>query len=339
MNYSDKAGVFAPECDGNRREKLLTLIDCIALCSVVVCGSSVAGQVGATTSSQVVPAAPALTSTLQTIGVDGSGPEPRVVYKARGHFEAPNWTRDGASLLFDEGGKIMRISVEGGSPVAIDTGSASGCNGSHGLSPDGKLLAISCKTPELPGSRVYVVPSSGGTPRVVTERAGSYWHSWSPDGNTLYFTHPDHGSINIYSILLNGHDEKALTSGSGTNDDPDISPDGKYIYFNSDRSGTMQIWRMHPDGSSPEQITSDERVNWTPHVSPDGTKIVFVSYEKGVTGHPANKPIELRLMSLSDRKVRVLTSLIGGTGTINVPSWAPDSRHLAYVSYEIAAPQ
>ena len=86
-----------------------------------------------------------------------------------------------------------------------------------------------------------------------------------------------------------------------------------------------------------EQITFDEMVNWTPHVSPDGKWTVFVSYEKGVTGHPANKPIELRLMSLSDRKIRVLTSLVGGAGTINVPSWAPDSLHLAFVSYELVA--
>jgi Tol biopolymer transport system component len=229
----------------------------------------------------------------------------------------------------------MRISVEGGSPAPVDIGSASKCSGSHGLSPDGTLLAISCSTPALPGSRVMVLPSAGGTPRVVTEKAGAYWHSWSPDGKTLFFVRPEQGSFNFYSIALDGQGgETAVTSGTGVNDDPDISRDGKYIYFSSDRTGSVQIWRIRPDGSSPEQITSDDMVNWTPHPSPDGRWIVFLSYQKGTTGHPANRPISLRLMSLSDHKVRVLTTLIGGSGTMNVPSWSPDSQRLAYVAYE-----
>lgn len=296
------------------------------------------GQANPPVAPQTADANPVLTSRLQTIGVESNAPGPTTVYAVRGHFEAPNWTRDGSSLIFDQDGKIMRIHVPGSVPSVIDTGSANQCNGSHGLSPDGKLLAISCSAPDLPGSHIYVMPLTGGAPRLVTQRSGAYWHSWSPDGKTIFFTRPDHGSINIYSISVDGNDERPLTTGTGTSDDPDVSPDGNYIYFNSDRGGTTQIWRMHQDGSSPEQITSDDRVNWTPHISPDGTRMVFLSYEHGVTGHPANQKIELRLMSLKDRKIRVLTSLIGGSGTINVPSWAPDSLHLAFVGYEFAPP-
>jgi Tol biopolymer transport system component len=278
--------------------------------------------------------APGITSKLEIIGIE-PGSQPTTVYSEHANFEAPNWARDGKSLIFDEHGKMMRISVDGGTPAPIDIGTASRCSGSHGLSPDGTLLAISCSTPDLPGTRVFVLPSSGGTPRVVTEKAGAYWHSWSPDGKTLYFVRPQQGSFNFYSIALDGQGgETAITSGTGTNDDPDASPDGKYIYFSSDRTGTIQIWRVHPDGTSPEQITSDDMVNWTPHPSPDGRYIVFISYQKGTTGHPANQPISLRLMSLSDRKIRVLTTLTGGSGTMNVPSWSPDSRRLAYVAYE-----
>jgi len=281
---------------------------------------------------------PKVVSSLQTIEVTaGPAAQPTVVYSKPGYFEAPNWTRDGASLLFDEGGKIMTVPVTGGTPSPLDIGAATRCNGSHGLSPDGKLLAITCNMPDLPGSRVYLVPSTGGVPRLLTQTPNSYWHSWSHDGRTILFTRPDHGSINIMSIAFDGGPETPLTSGSGTNDDPDFAPDG-LIYFNSDRSGSMQIWRMRPDGSHPEQITSDSLVNWTPHVSPDGKYMVFLSYENGVTGHPANKPVMLRLMSLRDRKMRELVHFVGGSGSINVPSWAPDSRRLAFVSYQVVAP-
>jgi Tol biopolymer transport system component len=63
--------------------------------------------------------------------------------------------------------------------------------------------------------------------------------------------------------------------------------------------------------------------------------MVFVAYGADVTGHPPNKDVELRVMSLADGKVRVLAKLFGGQGTINVPSWSPDSKEVAFVSYEL----
>jgi len=276
-----------------------------------------------------------LYSTLQTIGIEDNFRRAIVVRTVNGHMEAPNWTRDGHTLIFDQDGQIWRIPESGGAAEKVDIGTATKCTGSHGLSPDGKLLAISCAMPESPETRVYVLPSGGGTPRMVTANPASYWHSWSPDGKTILFTRPSKGAINIYAIPVEGGEEKALTSGGGISDDPDYSPDGKYIYFNSDRSGSMQIWRMTPGGTMPEQMTSDDMNNWTPHPSPDGKSIAILSYEHGVSGHPANKDIALRILSPDDKSVRTLVNLVGGSGTINVPSWAPDGHHFAFVSYQM----
>jgi hypothetical protein len=282
-----------------------------------------------------IPAKLALYSTLQTIDIQDNSRRAMVVHTDRAHFEAPNWTRDNSALIFNQDGRIWQIPANGGNPKAIDVGAATDCTGSHGLSPDGKWLAITCSTPGNPGRRVYIVPSGGGTPHLVTEHPDSYWHSWSPDGKTIVFTRPSHGSGNIYSIPVEGGTETALTTGNGISDDPDYTPDGKYIYFNSDRSGAMQIWRMRADGSQPEQVTFDDLPNWTPHPSPDGKSIVFISYEKGVSGHPANKDVALRILSTNDNKVWVLVNIVGGSGTMNVPSWSPDSEHLAFVSYQM----
>lgn len=97
----------------------------------------------------------------------------------------------------------------------------------------------------------------------------------------------------------------------------------------------MQIWRMATDGSQQEQVTFDDTNDWFPHISPDGKWMVFLAYEKDVTGHPPNKDVTLRLMSLADGKASVLATLFGGQGTINVPSWSPDSLKLAFVSYQL----
>ncbi len=218
--------------------------------------------------------APVLFSTLQTIA-PGDNTRRELVYTDRGRFEAPNWTKDNQSLIFDGGGHMLKVPANRGMPTQIDTGDATGCTGSHGLSPDGKLLAITCTTPDYPGRHVFLVPSSGGAPRILTEHPDSYFHSWSPDGKTIAFTRPSHGSGNILAIPTEGGTETALTTGTGISDDPDYSADGSYIYFNSDRSGSMEIWRMKADGSQPEQITADGMNNWTPHPSPDGKWVVM----------------------------------------------------------------
>jgi Tol biopolymer transport system component len=281
----------------------------------------------------------ALYSTLQTIAIDNNARMAFVIQTGKGQMEAPNWSRDGKTLIFDRGGKLWSVPADEGEgslaeATPIDIGNASDCTGSHGLSPDGKWLAMTCTTPDHPGRRVYIVPATGGAPRMVTANPDSYFHSWSPDGKTILFTRPSHGTLNIYAISPDGGPETALTTGAGVSDDPDFSADGRWIYFNSDRAGGMQIWRMRPDGSQPEQVTFDEKHNWTAHPSPDGKSVLILSYDKDVTSHAANKDVTLRILNIADGKIRDLVQIVGGSGTDNVPNWAPDGAHFAFVSYQ-----
>jgi TolB protein len=290
-------------------------------------------------------AAPVLVSALETIPIAST--DRHVEYAAVAHFEAPNWTPDGSALLFNQDGTLRRLSlgspdskVDPGDgsevePQVLDTAPETHLNNDHGLSPDGSMLAFSDSSAPDRQSRVYVVPLAGGTPRRLTPDGPSYWHGWSPDGKTLAFTGERDGNFDIYTVPVAGGVETRLTTAPGLDDGPEYSPDGATIYFNSERTGRMQIWRMKPDGSSQEQVISDPTNDWFPHLSPDGQWMVFLAYAPDVNGHPPNQEVELRLMSMADGKVHVLTRLFGGQGTINVPSWSPDSKKIAFVSYEL----
>jgi TolB protein len=280
-------------------------------------------------------------SIMEVVGTEST--DRRAIYVAEGRFEAPNWMPDGKHLLFNRKGRIETIPIRMERPIdlvevetVLHTGQAIQCNNDHGISPDGKELAISDQSRDVQHrSQVYVLPITGGSPRLITPNSPSYWHGWSPDGKTLAFVGERNGNFDIYAISDAGGDEKRLTTAEGLDDGPEYSPDGKYIYFNSVRTGHMQIWRMKTDGSEQEQVTHDDWNNWFPHISPDGKWMVILSYDPKVQGHPENQDVMLRLMSMADGKITVVAKLFGGQGTINVPSWSPDSKRFAFVSYAI----
>ena len=281
---------------------------------------------------------PGQVSELVVMNSDGSGRT--VVFEADEIIEAPNWTPDGRYLVINGGGELWRVSVDGAEIVRIDTGSYRDLNNDHVLSPDGRTIYFSENDGHL-----YAVPFAGGEPRRVSnlhsEPHHHYLHGISPDGLTLAYVAVEgrqgRKRVNIFTIPAAGGPDTRLSDVDYPNDGPEYSPDGMWIYFSSERAATRpghaQCFRLRPDGTGIEQLTFDERVNWFPHVSPDGRSVVFISYPPGTTGHPANKDVVLRFMDADGGGQRDIDSFLGGQGTINVNSWAPDSRRFAFVAY------
>jgi TolB protein len=256
-------------------------------------------------------------------------------------IEAPNWTRDGRTLILNSGGRMLAFNLASRAVSPIDTGFATDCNNDHVLSPDQTRLAISHFTNEDAKSRIYTLPVGGGTPTLVTPEGPSYLHGWSPDGRRLAYCAERGGQYDIYTIAVGGGPELRLTDTPGLDDGPEYSPDGRHLWFNSTRSGLMQLWRMAVDGQHPTRMLEEDANCWFPHVSPDGQWVVYIAYRTGDVApgdHPPNKQVELRLMPADGGPSRLLAALFGGQGTINVNSWAPDSRTVAFVSYQKRQP-
>lgn len=286
-----------------------------------------------------LPAKLVTTSTLYTLKIDPSAPTATAIETKPGVYEAPNWAPDAKSLIINQDGRFFRIPLReplaGGAREPFDSGGLSGCWGEHGFSPDGKWFALSCPAAGEQGPDVHIVPAAGGIARRLTHQPISFFHGWSPDGATIAFTSIVGGHEDIYTIPAAGGTPKRLTT-MGLNDGSEFSADGAFLYFNSNRNGAMQIWRMRADGSGQEQVTNDAFDNWYPHLSPDGRWLAVLSYAKGeaTSSHPMNKDVALRLISLADKSVRVLTRFVGGQGTVDSPCWSPDSKLLAVVSYQ-----
>ena len=257
-------------------------------------------------------------------------------------IEAPNWSADGKFLTYNSEGRIYKYEIESGAITEVPSHFVDNCNNDHVLSPDGEGLYVSHHTKEDGLSRIYKIFFDGRTPELVTPLAPSYLHGVTADGKTLAYCAERDGEYDIYTIPAAGGNEIQLTTAFGLNDGPEYDCDGEYIWFNSVRTGRMQAWRMKADGSKQTQMTFDAHWNtWFPHISPDREKVVMLAYhERDVRpgDHVPNKNVEIRLMTGSDEtgwsKPRTLLKLFGGQGTLNVNSWAPDSKRFAYVRYQ-----
>ena len=262
----------------------------------------------------------------------------KIVYHSTEAIQAPNWTNDGKTLIYNSKGLLYKFDIASRKSSVIETGYANNNNNDHVLSWDGKKIGTSSHVAtDNHKSTLFLLPIKGTKkPEQITATGAgaAYLHGFSPDDKKMIFTAERNGDPDIFSIDLRSKQEVQLTHTPGLDDGSEFSPDGKYIYFHSNRTGLMQLWRMLPDGTKQEQLTYDNYNNWFPHISPDGKKIVFISFMTDIDpgDHPFYRHVFLREMSIDSGEVKIVAYLYGGQGTINVPSWSPDSAKIAFVS-------
>jgi TolB protein len=271
-------------------------------------------------------------STIETISV--SSTDRRVTAVVPGLVFSPSWAEDGI-FFKKEDGTIARIPVEGGDVRTIKAAGRPLVE-SYGVSPDGRLVAFGDKT------GITVMGVGGGKGRQILKK-GTTFQGWTADGKSIVFTrgctNGAHAMPCTYIVSSGGGKETLMHGGGERDDHPAFSPDRSYLYFDSTRyfdfhyPDSLQIWRTMADGSGLEQLTADSMWNLSPHVSPDGTKVVFLSYEEN--GElPAGRDVELRMLSVADKKIIVLAKLRGGSGTLGASPWSPDGRRVVLISYQ-----
>jgi hypothetical protein len=253
-------------------------------------------------------------------------------------YEAPNWTA-GGDLILNGNGLLWSLPADGSAPPRpIPLRGVPELNNDHVLAPGHDTVYLSAED-----GQIHAGSLAGGRVRRITSDDDKlhFLHGVSPDGRTLAYVgveEKDWSSASLWTIGADGSDDARLTVPGGIDDGPEYTPGGDWICFNTERFGHAQIARIRPDGTGLEQLTFDDRVNWFPHLAPDGSRAVYLSYPPGTRGHPADLPVELRLVFAQDwGSPRTVAWLPGGQGTINVNSWSPDSGSFAYVDYPVTS--
>lgn len=129
-------------------------------------------------------------------------------------------------------------------------------------------------------SSVWIVPGAKvGQARPLTagNSDGQDGLAWTPDGRIVYTSKASgRNDLHLWIMDADGSNQKALTTSSGSREEPAVTADGRYIVYSARAAGDLSanIWRIDIDGSNPKQLTRgghDQR----PQCSPDGKWVVY----------------------------------------------------------------
>lgn len=213
---------------------------------------------------------------------------------------------------------------------------------------------------------IFIADYDGANQRRVTvNRQLNVFPSWSPDARAIAYTSYRRGYPDIFISLIYQGTMETPTNGVGQNWLPAFSPDGTRIAFTSNRDGNSEIYVMNRDGSGVRRLTNHPAIDSTPTWAPSGAQIAFTSDRTGtpqiwvvgadgldlrrLTSEPyADRPTwspapfneiayAVRTSSRFDIKIYQVDKgtsrqITFGEGTNESPAWAPNGKHLAFMS-------
>ena len=271
---------------------------------------------------------------IYVMNADGSG-QTRLTHNSAGGSD-PSWSPDGRRIAFEAADGIRVVNADGSGQTRLSDDP--GNDYSPSWSPDGRRIAFASLREETWG--IYVMNADGSSQTHLTN--DSAWDpdpSWSPDGRRIAFHSNRDGNHEIYVMDADGSGQTRLTHNSATDGSPSWSfqsdpgtrpPALASLAFASFRDGTGEIYVMSADGSGQTRLTHSSASDLSPSWSPDGRRIAFHS-DRDDPDRTDNIFIANIYVVNADGSGQ--TRLTHSSAGDSEPSWSPDGRRIAFMSF------
>jgi len=171
---------------------------------------------------------------------------------------------------------------------------------------------------------LYVIPSSGGVARRLTDDPG---HDMLPrfthDGRAVLFASDRGGGVwQIWEVAAEGGAARRVRANGFTEYQVDESPDGRTLAYLSNEGGPESLWLTPRAGGPPRLLVRHgaNTIMGNPDWSPDGARITFSSNWR--VGH------QIYVVEAASGESRRISPLHRGGCE---PRFSPDGRRVVYV--------
>lgn len=227
--------------------------------------------------------------------------------------QAPDGSRD-LMVVDSDGENLRRI-------ARVD-----GVLMSPSWSPDGRRVVYAVGRDDGSWDVIELDLESGTERRVSTRRGLNTTPVYSPDGERIMLAVENGRDLDLFEVELATGQSRMVRGGPGADLSPTYSPDGRQIAFNSDRIGQPHIYVMPVRGGEAVLLspyTYGEPGHYAaPDWSPETSFVAFHGRSRG----------QHQIMVADAARPGSTVQQITQEGRNEDPSWAPDGRHIVFLS-------
>jgi serine/threonine protein kinase len=209
----------------------------------------------------------------------GGGSSHKVVEGGRN----PNWSWDGARLVFERGYDIWTANADGSDQRKVEGVPLTDLLLSDRMpafSPDGSLIAFFQKS-RGPMGDYWIIPSVGGSPRRLTaDDALGGAPVWTPDGRFIICPSQRAGSLTLWRVPVAGGEPQPVLGGTGEDTDPEISRDGRRLIYTNTRNN-YSIMVTDPISGRQKELYQSRSALVDPSFSPERDEVLFFGFAEG----------------------------------------------------------
>jgi Tol biopolymer transport system component len=171
-------------------------------------------------------------------------------------------------------------------------------------------------------NQLWLINADGTGERQLTNRdSGVSSAQWAWNGKSIFYSVTTGDNSIVYEMWPDTtRSERTLGSFPGRV--PQLSPDRNQVLFAAGPYSASHLVMTDSLGRGARQVTDNALVVWNGVWSPDGRQVAYTVSTKSGTS--------IWVMNADGSQPRQVTNLTAEEGRAQMPTWSPDSHHLAF---------